>query len=123
MSVYRGVVRNGRIELEGEHDLTEGVRILISVMEPLHMATYIGIVQNGQIRLEGDQVLPEGAQVRIIVVDNDDDVEELEEDQGITGAELLQAPFIGVWADRDDIGDTVEFVEKLRRKWERRVND
>jgi hypothetical protein len=41
-----------------------------------------------------------------------------------TGAELLAAleanGFIGMWADRDDIGDSVEFARKLReRAWSR----
>jgi hypothetical protein len=41
-----------------------------------------------------------------------------------TGRALLAAleagGFIGMWADRDDIGDTVEFARKLReRAWSR----
>lgn len=81
------------------------------------MTTYMGVVQNGQIHLEGDLTLPEGTRVTITVHAEDDDSGE---PQGITGAELLKAPFVGVWADRDDIGDTAEFVDKLRRRGERR---
>ena len=29
----------------------------------------------------------------------------------------------GMWADRDDLGDTVEYVNRLRVSWERRVED
>lgn len=41
-------------------------------------------------------------------------------DRGISGAELLAAPFIGVWADRDDIEDTAAFAEDLRKRTEGR---
>jgi hypothetical protein len=85
------------------------------------MAIYIGVVENGQIRLEGDQALPEGARVRVVILDDDEDDEDgLEEFRGITGEEILKSGMVGIWADRDDIGDTVEFVEKLRRRAERR---
>lgn len=29
----------------------------------------------------------------------------------------------GMWADRDDLGDTVEYVNRLRASWERRAED
>jgi len=29
----------------------------------------------------------------------------------------------GMWADRDDLGDTVEYVNRLRVSWERRAGD
>ena len=71
---------------------------------------YIGHVHNGKILLEGDATLPEGARVVVSLVDDDAQVE------GITGAELLAADFIGAWADREDIGDTAKFAEQLRRR-------
>jgi hypothetical protein len=73
---------------------------------------YAGRVHNGQIDIEGKVTLPEGAQVIVTVLDH----ESQWMDQGITGEELLAAPFIGAWADRDDIGDTAEFAEKLRSR-------
>jgi hypothetical protein len=79
------------------------------------MTTYEGFVQNGQIHLDGDEHLPEGARVIVTLVGDDPG-----EVRGITGEELLAAPFIGVWADRDDIGDTAEFAEELRRRWQSR---
>jgi hypothetical protein len=82
------------------------------------MHSYRGVVQeDGHIVVKGDADLPVGAEVIITVIDEDDEEEEV---QGVTGEELLNAPFIGVWADRDDMGDTAEFVENLRRKWENR---
>jgi hypothetical protein len=41
-------------------------------------------------------------------------------DQPRTGREMLQIlkanGFVGAWADRDDIGDSVEFARQLRRR-------
>jgi hypothetical protein len=41
-------------------------------------------------------------------------------DQPKTGREMLQIlkanGFVGAWADRDDIGDSVEFARQLRRR-------
>ena len=76
---------------------------------------YAGHVHKGQIRLARGVNLPEGAQVVVRLVDEDSDVA-----QGVTGADLLAAEFIGVWASRDDIGDTAEFADELRRKSEHR---
>jgi hypothetical protein len=40
--------------------------------------------------------------------------------QSITGAEIVQSGFAGLWKDRDDIGDSVEYARKLRRLAETR---
>lgn len=86
------------------------------------MVTYYGTIEDqGKIQLEGDvSDLPVGKriQVRILVEDDDEEID----DEGISAQDLLNAPFIGVWADRDDIGDTVEFAEKIRRQWENRLD-
>ncbi|HBI45733.1 MAG TPA: hypothetical protein DDY78_23200 [Planctomycetales bacterium] len=37
-----------------------------------------------------------------------------------TGADMLQSGIVGLWADRDDIGDTREFARRLRRQAENR---
>ncbi|RLC78820.1 MAG: hypothetical protein DRI61_09205 [Chloroflexi bacterium] len=37
-----------------------------------------------------------------------------------TAEELAGSPLVGLWADREDIGDSVEFVRKLREQIERR---
>ncbi|MEJ5311981.1 MAG: hypothetical protein WHX52_19625 [Anaerolineae bacterium] len=33
----------------------------------------------------------------------------------LTAQELLQSDLVGMWADRQDIGDTLEFARNLRR--------
>jgi hypothetical protein len=40
--------------------------------------------------------------------------------RGITGAEILASGLVGLWADRDDIQDSVTFAKELRRKAEQR---
>ncbi len=76
---------------------------------------YLGRVHKGKIHLEGDTYLPEGSQVLVTVLD-----EGAGESEGITGAELLAAEFIGAWKERDDIGDTAEFAAELRHHSQKR---
>jgi hypothetical protein len=38
----------------------------------------------------------------------------------ITARELLNSEIIGMWKDREDIGDSSEFARKLREKAQRR---
>jgi hypothetical protein len=43
--------------------------------------------------------------------------------QGLTMGEILKSPQIGMWANRTDIGDSVEYVARTRREsQERRMN-
>jgi hypothetical protein len=78
------------------------------------VVAYQGTVQGGQIRMENDPVLPEGTQV-IVQVQPEDPAAI----QGITGAEILASGLVGLWADRDDIQDSVSFAEELRHKAKR----
>ena len=43
-----------------------------------------------------------------------------EEKKYMTGAELANSEIVGMWKDREDIGDSTEFVNQLRRRIERR---
>jgi hypothetical protein len=87
------------------------------------MYSYRAVMQeNGQIQIKGDAEIPAGTELIVTVVgehDRDEDDEKVEE-EGISAEELLSAPFIGIWADRDDIGDSAEFAERIRRNWEHR---
>lgn len=40
--------------------------------------------------------------------------------RGMTGAELAASDIVGLWADRTDIGDSVEFARQLREQAQRR---
>jgi len=39
---------------------------------------------------------------------------------GITSEQILASDFVGMWEDRNDIGDSVEYARMLRRKASRR---
>jgi hypothetical protein len=42
---------------------------------------------------------------------------------GLTAAEIAQSPEVGIWKDRTDIKDSVDFVNDMRRQSrERRLN-
>jgi hypothetical protein len=47
--------------------------------------------------------------------------EQKAESRGMTAGELLQSGFVGLWKDREDIGDTLEFARKLRDRAQRRT--
>src|SRR4051812_47565256 len=36
--------------------------------------------------------------------------------QGKTAAEIARSPAIGIWKDRTDMNDSIEFVNEMRRK-------
>jgi len=38
------------------------------------------------------------------------------EGEGRTAEEIAKSPYIGAWADRDDIGDSAEYIAEMRRK-------
>ena len=40
--------------------------------------------------------------------------------QPLTARALLQSEVVGLWADREDIGDSVDFARRLRLEAERR---
>jgi hypothetical protein len=82
--------------------------------------TYRGTVVNGQIQWQDEPQLPDGAEVEMTVLDQPEDPTAI---RGITGAEILASGIVGLWADRDDIDDTVAFAEELRRKAERRGDE
>ncbi|HVX86855.1 MAG TPA: hypothetical protein VH253_18880 [Phycisphaerae bacterium] len=43
--------------------------------------------------------------------------------QSMTGQDILNSGLIGLWKDRTDIGDSLEFARKLRRQAETRQRD
>jgi hypothetical protein len=83
------------------------------------MYSYRAVMQeDGHVQFKGDVDIPAGSELIITVVGEANRLNE--EPEGITIKELRSAPFIGEWADRDDIGDTAEFAEKLRERSQRR---
>ena len=72
--------------------------------------------KDGELVLSG---LPfrKGEKVEVIVWAKSS---EKPERRGITAADLLNSGLVGLWADRDDIGDSSQFARKLREKAQRR---
>ena len=42
---------------------------------------------------------------------------------GITSAQILESEFVGMWVDRDDIADSVEYARQLRRRANRPLRE
>ena len=78
-----------------------------------------GEVNNGGIVLSKPLSLPEGTKVRIQIEPIDtDDSKSTTPDQNEDFANL---PFFGMWADREDMRDSVAWVRKQREKWIERI--
>ena len=78
-----------------------------------------GKVNNGHIVLSNPLSLPEGTKVRIqiepIETDNTQNIEAKE------NKDFANQPFFGMWADREDMRDSVAWVRKQREKWKERL--
>jgi hypothetical protein len=70
--------------------------------------------QDGEIVLTG---LPgkKGEEAEVIVL-----FEPSHRQQGMTLGDLLNSDIVGMWKDRTDIGDSVEYARKLRKAVQRR---
>ncbi len=69
------------------------------------------ITEKGELQIEFPSDLPPGpVEVEI----------RLPEVQGLTSEEILASDFVGMWEDRTDIGDSVEYAQELRRRASRR---
>ena len=83
-----------------------------------------GKVSNGHIVLSKPLSLPEGTEVRVriepvdpVPVDKDDS-QNTNSDESEDFANL---PCFGMWADREDMRDSVAWVRKQREKWLERI--
>ena len=78
-----------------------------------------GKVNNGHIVLSNPLSLPEGTKVRIQIEPIDTD-----NTQSTTTKEnedFANQPFFGMWADREDMRDSVAWLCKEREKWQQRL--
>ena len=75
-----------------------------------------GKIKSGTIILSEPVTLPDGTDVVI----NIEPVEAAEASL-TTGNASSSLPFIGIWADRDDISDSGEWVRKERETWQQRL--
>lgn len=75
-----------------------------------------GEVNNGNIVLSKPLSLPEGTKVRIQIepVDTDDNQSTTPDENPDENEEFVNLPFFGMWADREDMRDSVAWVRKQR---------
>lgn len=77
-----------------------------------------GKVQGRTIVFAGPLPLPEGTPVVV-------HIEQVAEDRPTKGAGSAESftalPFFGMWADREDMGDSVAWVRRERERWHERA--
>ncbi len=78
-----------------------------------------GEINNGGIVLSKPLSLPEGTKVRIQIEPIDTDDSQSTTPDG--NEDFVNLPFFGMWADREDMRDSVAWVRKQREKWLDRI--
>jgi hypothetical protein len=68
-----------------------------------------------QLRFPVPEDVPLGPAEVVVVI-----VPEAVAEKGGTAGDLLRSPLFGLWKNRTDIGDSVDYARKLRAKAERR---
>ncbi len=64
-----------------------------------------------------EDVPPGPAEVVVIVAP------ETARERGMTAGDLLRSPLFGLWRERTDIGESIEYARELRAKAERRSRE
>ena len=73
------------------------------------------ITEDGQLEIDlPDDLQPGPVEVEIRQPDGANEI------KGVTLGELLNSGLVGLWKDRTDIGDSVEYARELRRRASRR---
>lgn len=83
-------------------------------MEAIRIHTTID--QDGEIHLD-NLPLKRGQRVELIVLP---ETVESQLDRSLTAAALLNSELVGLWADREDIGDSASFARHLRNQAQQR---
>ncbi|MDO9130781.1 MAG: hypothetical protein Q7U34_13050 [Anaerolineales bacterium] len=76
----------------------------------------VTVRRGGVINLRSQKLKP-GATAEVIVLVES---EAQDDAQRMTAADLLKSGMVGMWADRKDIGDSLEFARSLRGQAEKR---
>ena len=80
-----------------------------------------GIIQNGSIHFAKPLPLPDGTEVEVQIEPRNETV--AAEDRTLPSGQsedFAKLPFFGMWADRDDISDSAEWVRRGREQWHQR---
>jgi hypothetical protein len=68
-----------------------------------------------QLHISVPEDIPPGpAEIALIIAP------EAPAERGMTAGDLLRSPLCGIWKDRSDIGDSIEYARSLRAKAEQR---
>jgi hypothetical protein len=78
--------------------------------------TYRGTVQGGNIVLTEPVQMPEGTEVIVRV-----EAAESQQNDIAAKGDLTALPFVGMWADREDMTDSAAWVRRERDKWQQRT--
>lgn len=84
-------------------------------MKTLNIKTKIP--KNHKLVIDIPKDLPAGT-VDIVVIIVPEASESIK--RGKTAGDMLKSPLFGIWKDRQDIGDSIEFARKLRKNAEMR---
>jgi hypothetical protein len=78
-----------------------------------------GVISNGGIALDKPVPLPDGSKVVVQIETAAPDDSSQQDDEAV---QALKAafPFVGQWADRDDMADSAAYVREHRAKWQQR---
>ena len=76
----------------------------------------VTVKSGGLVSLRSNKLKP-GTKAELIVL-----VEPVENfvERSMTGSDLLKSGLVGMWAERKDIGDSLEFARELRKEAEKR---
>ena len=74
------------------------------------------IEKDGELRMT-DLPCPKGQSVQIIILY---EPKKSKKRKYMTAGDLLASDLVGIWQDRTDIDDTLEFAQKLRKQAETR---
>ena len=76
----------------------------------------VTVKNGGLVSLRSNKLKP-GTKAELIVL-----VEPVENsvERSMTGSDLLKSGLVGMWAERKDIGDSLEFARELRKEAEKR---
>ena len=75
-----------------------------------------GKVQSGGIVFDEPLGLPEGTEVFVRIEPVEDSTM-----NATNGDDFENLPFFGMWADRDDMSDSVAWVRREREEWQQRL--
>jgi len=78
-----------------------------------------GKVEGGRIVFDEPLALPDGTEVTV-------SIKTLEDDHQAPSAtaeeDFASLPFFGMWADREDMADSVAWVRRVREQWHERAS-